>query len=181
MRELILLLVFIYAIKSIFTCEILHQISNDDTCDSLTTKYSLELNELLKINFNLSCETLTQNRTKICVKKLNFMRPLIPSCTRNYTVVSGDTCAEISTRHGIEMKRFLNLNPNIDCYFIGKYYNQQLCLNSTCLEYYMLNEGDTCELISEKNNITVDKLHELNVNVDCINMDFTRLCIKIYD
>ena len=167
---------FIIAINSIYTCELSHEVINDDTCESISIKYSVDIINLLELNEDLNCDNIKQTKS-ICVKNLIFMRPLIYSCTKVYKVETSDTCERISSRHGITVERLLYLNPNIDCFYIGKYSNQIVCLNSTCLKYYKLNEEDTCEKISEKSNITIERLYSLNRNIDCINMDFTRLCI----
>jgi hypothetical protein len=177
MHGFVCVFLFIIAINSVYTCELSHDINiNLDTCESLSIKYSIDIINLLELNDDLNCDKIRETK-RVCVKNLTVKRPSIDSCTKIYKVRSGDTCEQIASRNGITLERILLLNPNIDCFYIGKYDNQTICLNSTCLKYYKLNEEDTCEKISEKSNITIERLYHLNKNIDCINMDFTRLCI----
>jgi hypothetical protein len=53
-------------------------------------------------------------------------RPSIDSCTKIYKVWSDHTCEQIASRNGITLERILLLNPDIDCFYIGKYDNQTI-------------------------------------------------------
>ena len=176
-NKLVIFYLLMVIINKAFGCVLFHNVVDGDTCFKIALKYSMQLNEFLKLNPNLICENIGQTKI-VCIRHSNFERPLISSCTQSYTVVSGDRCEDLAKQFGISMDNLLNLNPNIDCIFIGKYVGQKLCLNSTCLKYYLMDEGDTCDLIAYKNSITIEKLYTWNPNVDCINMDFTRLCVK---
>lgn len=171
-------IVILILLMCIHCCEKFHNITISDTCFKLSIKYSITINELIQLNKDVDCNHLNRYH-HVCVTKSLFKRPLIQDCKQNYTITANDDCTHIANKNGITFERFLNLNPNIDCFYLYRYIGQQVCLNSTCMKYYDLDEDDTCDTISAQFNVTIGQLHAWNSNnIDCLHMGFTRLCVS---
>ncbi|KAK6008144.1 hypothetical protein QM012_000047 [Aureobasidium pullulans] len=93
------------------------------------------------------------------------------SCSgKTYTVVSGDNCGAIATKHSIPRGSLMTMNnilPDCSDLYIG----QILCLPDAC-QTYTIQSGDTCNAITTSSNITLTQLRSWNPFVDssCSNL-----------
>ncbi|KAF7343606.1 hypothetical protein MSAN_01981100 [Mycena sanguinolenta] len=95
------------------------------------------------------------------------------SCSKSYTVVSGDTCSAIEAKTGVSDSQLHALNPSINNLGIG----QVLCLSSGgssggCTSTYTVVSGDTCAAIEAKTGVSDSQLHAANpsINGGCTNL-----------
>ncbi|KAJ6450361.1 hypothetical protein C8R45DRAFT_849030, partial [Mycena sanguinolenta] len=101
------------------------------------------------------------------------------SCTRSYTVVSGDTCGAIESRTGVSDSQLHALNPSINSGCTNLQIGQVLCLSSGggsppsgCTTTYTVVSGDTCAAIESRTGVSDSQLHALNpsINSGCTSM-----------
>lgn len=83
----------------------------------------------------------------------------ISSCTRTYTVKSGDTCKTIAGSQGVSSFQLLKVNPVKSGDFCADLkYKDEICLASIeydCHAVYQVKQGDYCYGIAEKSKITL--------------------------
>ncbi|KAF7319626.1 hypothetical protein HMN09_00303000 [Mycena chlorophos] len=114
--------------------------------------------------------------------------PLEPrqSCSETYTVVSGDTCAEIEAKEGISDATLHSLNPSINsgCTSTDFFSVSKHCTGGStggsCGNTYTVVSGDTCAAIEAKEGISDATLHQLNpsINSGCTNLQIGEvLCL----
>ncbi|KAF7305678.1 hypothetical protein HMN09_00821500 [Mycena chlorophos] len=109
------------------------------------------------------------------------------SCTKAYTVVSGDTCFAIEAKENVSDATLHALNPGINSECTNLQIGEVLCIstNSTslsCGTTYTVVGGDTCFEIENKEGISDSTLHSLNpsINSDCTNLEVGEvLCIAL--
>ncbi|KAF7305677.1 hypothetical protein HMN09_00821400 [Mycena chlorophos] len=93
------------------------------------------------------------------------------SCTKSYTVVSGDTCAAIEAKEGVSDATLHALNPSINSGCTNLQIGQVLCLSTSgtssgCGNTYTVVSGDTCSAIEAKEGISDATLHSLNPSIN---------------
>ncbi|KAI0756053.1 hypothetical protein C8Q80DRAFT_1126200 [Daedaleopsis nitida] len=99
-----------------------------------------------------------------------------PNCARNYTIVPGDVCDEISAKTNTSTYQLATVNkdkidPLCDNLFVG----EALCLGITgqdCEVTYVVQAGDSCPGIASTAGTTLDILlaNNPNVNTGCTNI-----------
>ena len=116
----------------------------------------------------------------------------VPSCSKTYTVVAGDSCAAIQATYGITFAQLYAWNPSIgsDCQYlaIGNTYcvsrstatttttsrppsatTTSAVPTSACSKSYTVVSGDSCAAIQSKFSISFAQLYEWNPSIgnDC--------------
>ncbi|KAF7343614.1 hypothetical protein MSAN_01982000 [Mycena sanguinolenta] len=106
------------------------------------------------------------------------------SCSKSYTVVSGDTCAAIEAKTGVSDSQLHSLNPSINSGCTNLGIGQVLCLSSGtssgCTSTYTVVSGDTCAAIEAKTGVSDSLLHAANpsINSGCTNLQIGQvLCL----
>ncbi|KAF7343605.1 hypothetical protein MSAN_01981400 [Mycena sanguinolenta] len=106
------------------------------------------------------------------------------SCSKSYTVVSGDTCAAIEAKTGVSDSQLHSLNPSINSGCTNLGIGQVLCLSSGtsggCTSTYTVVSGDTCAAIEAKTGVSDSQLHAANpsINSGCTNLQIGQvLCL----
>ena len=56
----------------------------------------------------------------------SFIIKTITACSQYHTVVSGNTCYDLSVSYGLTLQELLNLNPGVNCNSLQ--IGQQLCV-----------------------------------------------------
>ncbi|EJT99627.1 hypothetical protein DACRYDRAFT_23701 [Dacryopinax primogenitus] len=92
------------------------------------------------------------------------------SCSRNYTIVAGDTCDGISRAVGASTYQLAMLNPTIDDACSNLQIGQPLCLGLTdgsdCTTTYTVAGGDSCDAITNQFAINSTLLFLNNPQID---------------
>ncbi len=135
-----------------------------DTLSSIANKFNTTVRELKELN--------RLNSDIIQVGQVLLIPTITPPIYRTYTVVKGDTLYGIASKYDIsvdELKRLNNLTSNT------LYIGQQLKVpekdieESEEYEIYTVVKGDSLWLISQKYDVPVDDLIELN-NLETVNL-----------
>lgn len=100
----------------------------------------------------------------------------IQGCTRNATIVSGDTCDSISTKYGVSTFQLALVNEaTIDENCDNLQPNTTICLGvagQDCTKVYTVVKNDTCDWIMQMYGIANSTLYSNNpqINGDCSNI-----------
>lgn len=114
----------------------------------------------------------------IAVAALAFGASVNAQCTRNATVVAGNTCDDISRQYNVPTYQLALVNNgtvNSDC--TNLQISQELCLGwngMDCQETYTVVSGDTCNGINDKYSLTANQLYANNPQID------TATCNNLY-
>ncbi|KAG6328517.1 hypothetical protein ID866_10572 [Astraeus odoratus] len=98
------------------------------------------------------------------------------SCTRTYTVQSGDICDSISAANHVSTYQLAVVNyPNIDPGCTNLVPGSTICLGNEgedCQTTYVVQLGDTCDGVSSMAyvNNTILYLNNPQINADCSNL-----------
>jgi len=92
------------------------------------------------------------------------------TCSRNYTVVAGDTCDGISRSVSVSTYQLAMLNPAIDDACSNLDIGEALCLGLTdgsdCETTYTVAGGDTCDAVTAQFAINSTYLYMNNPQID---------------
>lgn len=135
-------------------------IKDNDTLASISKRYNVNLNELLKLNNINSYNDLRVG-----------MDILIPDNKDKYfnvyTIEKGDSLYKIAEKYNINPTLLASLNGlEMDDYI---YPNQELLIPKSGYSYYITAEGDTLDTVSNIFNIS---------NVDLLNQNKTIYLLK---
>ena len=156
-------------------------IQQGDTCDSIATAKGVSRYQLQRVNPGLNCNNLHVG-DKICTATAEY------DCQPVDSVVSGDTCYAMATRHTISVDQLLTNNPGLDCDAL--YVGQVLCAASiapgqtptsttatspssttsavpsptstACTDYSTVRSGDDCDVLGRRFSLTRPDLLRLN-------------------
>lgn len=167
-----------------------------DSCAAIQTTYGITFAQLYSWNPSIgsNCEYLAIGNT-YCVSRstatstATTSRQATPeptsSCTKTYTVVSGDSCAAIQSTYGITFAQLYAWNPSIgsNCEYlaIGNTYcvakpagmttttSRQASQTPTCTKTHTVVSGDSCAAIDTKYGITFAQFYAWNPSIgnDC--------------
>lgn len=97
------------------------------------------------------------------------------SCTRNGTIVAGDTCDGVSLRYSISTYQLAQANAGvIDAACGNLAIGGNVCLalqGMDCTSVYQVQAGDTCQHVADAFGIPLDTLYSNNPNVDSVTCD----------
>ncbi|KAF9530903.1 hypothetical protein CPB83DRAFT_849840 [Crepidotus variabilis] len=102
----------------------------------------------------------------IAVFAATSVLPTDPTCSRTYTIQSGDYCYKISRTQNVSTYQLASVNEGIiaeDCSNLS--IGEQICLGiigHDCTHTYVVQVGDSCESIATVSDITVADIHRLN-------------------
>ncbi|KAJ7627281.1 hypothetical protein FB45DRAFT_795442, partial [Roridomyces roridus] len=155
-----------------------YTVVSGDTCASIESKNGISDATLHSLNpsINSACSNL-QVGQPLCVSGGTT------SCTKSYTVVSGDTCVSVESKNGISDATLHSLNPSINSACSNLQVGQNLCVSGgsgSCAQSYTVASGDTCVAIESRFGISDATLHSLNpsVNSACSNLQVgQKLCV----
>jgi LysM repeat protein len=103
-----------------------YTIKQGDFCSTIATDHHITLDEFLKVNRNVDCNSLhvgdrvkipsaaTATPTRQAISGNATPRPGGGSGAKTYTVQAGDTCAAIASSQGVALSAFMSANPSID-------------------------------------------------------------------
>lgn len=139
-----------------------YMVQKGDTLSKIANQFNTTVEELKKLN-NLTSDLIQ-------IGQILFIPVTSISPTETYTVKKGDTLYSISQQYGItveELKLINNLTNN------NLYIGQELKVPTKEInedyEIYTVVKGDSLWLISQKYNVSVDDLIEIN-NLETVNL-----------
>ncbi len=139
-----------------------YMVQKGDTLSKIANQFNTTVEELKKLN-NLTSDLIQ-------IGQILFIPVTSISPTETYTVKKGDTLYSISQQYGVtveELKLTNNLTNN------NLYIGQELKVPTKEInedyEIYTVVKGDSLWLISQKYNVPVDDLIEIN-NLETVNL-----------
>ncbi|KAH8081372.1 hypothetical protein HD553DRAFT_79816 [Filobasidium floriforme] len=114
---------------------------------------------------------------------LGLMAQTIPDCTRNATVISGDTCDGISKKYASPTFQFALANPDVDAACSNLMIGQEVCLGQRgvdCSKVHVVVKGDTCLGLADTYDLDDTVLYKNNpqINSECTNIYLNQvLCV----
>ena len=139
-----------------------YMVQKGDTLSKIANQFNTTVEELKRLN-NLTSDLIQ-------IGQILFIPVTSISPTETYTVKKGDTLYSISQRYGVtveELKLINNLTNN------NLYIGQELKVPTKEInedyEIYTVVKGDSLWLISQKYNVSVDDLIEIN-NLETVNL-----------
>ncbi|CAI7917150.1 unnamed protein product [Closterium sp. NIES-54] len=108
-------------------CTEYYTLSASDTCASVQSAYGLTATELYRLNPGLNCNNLIDySDSSLCVAQAKFGAS---SCSKRYTVKSGDTCAAIIYKYFRGKTSYVSkLNSGFVCTSSTLYVGLSLCV-----------------------------------------------------
>ena len=136
-------------------------VKKGDTLYSIANKFHLTVNDLKKFN-NLENNVISIGQ-KIYLVNNNLEQPTSPSEENIYIVQKGDTLYSISRKFNISVDELKSINSLLNnTISVG----QKLLIKATPYEddynIYVVKKGDSLWSISQKYNITVNELIDIN-------------------
>lgn len=133
-----------------------YQIKSGDTLNDIVNKFNTDKDYLLNLN-NI------YNEMDLRVG----MELLVPKGKEKYfdvyTIKSGDTLYKISQKYNINPELLANMNGlKLEDYI---YPNQELIIPKSGYSYYITNDGDTLNLVTNKFNTNLNKLLKENETI----------------
>jgi LysM repeat protein len=106
------------------TCSQKYTVVSGDTCNGIGTKFGVTSSAIISANptINTGCTNLQIGQI-LCIPG--------GSCSRKYTVVSGDTCNGIGTKFGLTGSAIISANPTINSGCTNLKIGQILCIPSS--------------------------------------------------
>ena len=174
----------VYASSS-SSCSNYYRLFYGDSCDTIASAYQITTQTLLALNPTLNCQSLPIGQI-ICVPSLaqqqqqqQQQQSYPSSCANYYQLFTGDSCDTIAAAFRVTTQTLLALNPTLNCLSlpIGQY----ICVPSisssggstgqsssatfvlpSCLNYYRIYSGDSCDTIASAYQVTTQTLYSLN-------------------
>jgi LysM repeat protein len=115
----------------------------------------------------------------VAVEPLQFQEGVRADCTKYHTVVSGDTCSDITDNEGMTLAQFFAWNPPVgtDCsalwlgysYCVAAPLQFQSGIPTGCSKYHTVVSGDGCFDIAATYGIALSQFYAWNppVGTDC--------------
>ncbi|TFK47429.1 hypothetical protein OE88DRAFT_1738720 [Heliocybe sulcata] len=98
------------------------------------------------------------------------------TCSRFYTVASGDTCDAISAKEGVSTYQLAFVNQGtIDATCQNLYVGESLCLGivgQDCGSVHVFYSGDSCTEVEDSTGVSLSTLlaNNPNINAGCTNV-----------
>ena len=128
-------------------------VSKDDTLKSIADRYKTDVDTIKDIN-NIYLDNTLREGMEIIVPKY------MDNYFNVYTIEKGDSLYEISRKYNINPTLLASINGlNMNDYI---YPNQELLIPKSGYSYYITDEGDTIDTVSEIFNINKCELLKQN-------------------
>lgn len=125
-------------------------VSSNQTCDLLAAANNITTYDILNLNFDLDsdCSNVYPGDT-ICLQGVRIPDlsppPIVPVCTANYTVASGDSCSTIAQKYSTYVSQIVALNPTLNYQCTNIAVGQVLCTENsivpTCEKHATIGSG----------------------------------------
>ncbi|KAG8766235.1 hypothetical protein FRC12_007006 [Ceratobasidium sp. 428] len=180
-------------IDSTYNCQPVYTVKSGDTCANIASANGITTTQLINNNPQVGTSCTIQVGLNLCVAKptttsapaTTTTSSAAPTstftCTKTYSVKSGDNCQAIATSNSISYYQLTYLNPSMNCNALS--IGQSLCLTASqynCQPVYTVKSGDTCSAIATTYSITVNQIIANNPNVGsgCALTVGLSLCVK---
>ncbi|KAJ7708606.1 hypothetical protein B0H16DRAFT_1438492 [Mycena metata] len=157
-------------------CTEYYTIASGDSCTSVDEKFDIALADLLRWN-----TALTSSCTTIGLGEAYCVAGGGDTCSKIYTVASGDSCGAIETKFNITLADIIAWNPYLTSSCVIQI-GENLCVSGppamktptrppsniaagtlqNCTEYYTVASGDSCTVIDKKFDIALADLLRWN-------------------
>ena len=143
-------------------------IRTGDTLFRLASRYGTTVEAIIAINPGLDPNSLQVGRI-ICIPTI---APPVPSCPGGflYVIRAGDTLFSIGQRYNVSVQDLIAANPGIDPNRLR--IGQQICIPRSEVPpcpggfYYTIRSGDTLYNISQRYNISLQRLISANPGIN---------------
>ncbi|KAF9455416.1 hypothetical protein BDZ94DRAFT_1205763 [Collybia nuda] len=159
-------------------CTTTYTVKSGDNCDLIASSNHISNYQLTFLNPTMSCPALQVGQV-LCMASTTY------NCQPVYTVKSGDGCIPIADANKITLDQLYANNPNL-AGACNIYPGQSLCVapptptttdpptptSTECTRKTTVQNGDTCDTISERAGISRYWLGQLNptINSNCSNL-----------
>lgn len=134
----------------------IYTVQNGDTIESIATKYNVTPYILYQLN-GFEPNFILNPGNKIVVPKTSSLY------FDYYTIKKGDSLYKIASRYDVDVKLLALINGlEMEDYI---YPNQVIAIPKNGVKYYIVNDGDTLNDISNKLNANVNDLLNQNSNL----------------
>lgn len=150
-----------------------HTVMEEDTCESVASRFNLSVSFLESKNPFLDClQPTIPTGYVLLVAESNFTR----GCATTDLVRPADSCAAIASRNSLSPRVLLNLNPGLDCGTLKL--SAPICvaagnLSATsaaavaCGRTYTVRVEETCADVLANANTSLADVIRLNPGIDC--------------
>ncbi|KAF5486479.1 LysM domain-containing protein [Colletotrichum fructicola] len=139
-----------------------------ETCESLASSWGISVNEFININPGVTCPNLEAGKNYCVVGEFTPDEPTTspskPSSTTSSTTTKPTTTSQPSTTLRTTTTTTAPSGPTVSPVMPGVVDN--------CDGFYKVQSGDNCDIIAQKNGITVAQLKTWNtdINAGCTNL-----------
>ena len=126
----------------------IYKIEDGDTLESISKKYNIPINELMKLNSLEESEIRAKDELLIPDEQKKYFE--------YYTISKGDSIYAIAKKYNINPDLLSTLNGLNNADYI--YPNQVLLIPKSNFSYYITKSGDTLDTVADTFGITKDKL-----------------------
>ncbi|KAK1838776.1 LysM domain-containing protein-like protein 4 [Colletotrichum chrysophilum] len=139
-----------------------------ETCESLASSWGISVNEFININPGVTCPNLEAGKNYCVVGEFTPDEPTTspsqPSSTTPSTTTKPTTTSQPSTTLQTTTTTTAPSGPTVSPVMPGVVDN--------CDGFYKVQSGDNCDIIAQKNGITVAQLKTWNtdINAGCTNL-----------
>ncbi|KAL9101778.1 MAG: hypothetical protein Q9163_002997 [Psora crenata] len=168
-----------------------------DTCSTIARRNRLKTSAFRNLNprVDARCNNL-KGSERYCVQAVNLTNATTtnatPHCGALQRFIKADTCDTIAFQNDISLDTFLALNPNVDANCTNLVPGGVYCVKAptaanstnataTCGNTQRPVPGDTCEIFTAQNGISLDTFRALNpgLNTNCTNFVTGQVyCVK---
>ncbi|EJD43563.1 hypothetical protein AURDEDRAFT_114630 [Auricularia subglabra TFB-10046 SS5] len=140
-------------------------------CANIATSNKITVDELYALNPNVnspSCNNIFPGEV-LCVAPRASTPPPSNDCTREATIVIGDTCTNFAARASLTNLQLAGLNPSLNCNALipGKTLCTFSAATSICPGLVKVAVNDTCFSLAQKVHMSLDEWEGLNVGIIC--------------
>ncbi|KAG9099051.1 hypothetical protein FS749_002248 [Ceratobasidium sp. UAMH 11750] len=181
-------------IDSTYHCQPVYTVKSGNSCFNIASTNGIDTTQLINNNPQLGSSCAIPPGQNLCIAKpsTTTTKPATTTassaagtstftCTKAYTVKSGDNCQAIASSNSISYYQLTYLNPTMSCTALS--IGQSLCLTASqynCQPVYTVKSGDTCSAIATANGTTVNQIIANNPNLgsSCATSVGLSICIK---
>jgi hypothetical protein len=154
-------------------CSAVYKVDGSEGCFDIAQFYNIPLDELYSLNPNVdstNCANIYVGEMLCVAPRASGPAPPVDmSCTRNYTIVIGDTCTSIAAKNSLTNIQLSQLNPDFSCDALIP--SEQVCSFSPslsiCPDLVKVAVNDTCFDLAQAVQLSLDEWEGLNPGIDC--------------
>lgn len=166
-------------------CARFYIIKDGDTLFSVAASFDTTVQNLLRLNPNLSADNLTVGE-HICVISGTFQPVRCEFGSVAYNINQGDTLFKIADEFGTDIASLREANPTLDPYNLTV--GERICIPQKVSipppcptrNFYVIQKGDTLGAVASSFNISVNDIISLNPDLEPYNLSVGQIiCIPL--